>query len=233
LSGCPDGDKDGIADKDDKCPETAGKAEYRGCPPSDRDQDGVGDVEDQCPDIAGEIKWKGCPDSDGDNTPDDKDACPDAPGPENLSGCPDSDKDGIADKDDKCPNTAGTAALKGCPNLPPPDKAVYFRPTQSDWYRTSDETLDEILEMLQKDPSLQVHIEGHTDETSEKAAPTDLSERRAKKILDFLTSKGIEPRRLSIAGFGSDRPAKADIRSQDPLLNQQLNRRVEVRFSRE
>lgn len=233
LNGCPDGDGDGIADKDDKCPDVRGTAEYRGCPPSDRDQDGVGDVEDRCPDLAGEIKWSGCPDSDGDNTPDDKDACPDAAGLEKLAGCPDSDSDGIADKDDKCPNTAGTAALNGCPNLPPPDKAVYFRTSLDTWYRTSDETLDEVVEILQKDPSLKARIEGHTDESTEKTATADLSERRSKKIYDYLMSKGIAPDRLHFEGLGSGRPAKADLRSHDPLLNQQLNRRVEVRFSRE
>jgi hypothetical protein len=40
LKGCPDTDKDGIADKDDKCPTVAGPKE-NGCPWPDTDGDGV------------------------------------------------------------------------------------------------------------------------------------------------------------------------------------------------
>jgi hypothetical protein len=43
--GCPaDTDKDGILDADDKCPDVAGPAEFKGCPDSDGDgiQDKVG-----------------------------------------------------------------------------------------------------------------------------------------------------------------------------------------------
>jgi hypothetical protein len=32
LKGCPDTDKDGVADNDDKCPTVAGPKENAGCP---------------------------------------------------------------------------------------------------------------------------------------------------------------------------------------------------------
>lgn len=233
LNGCPDADKDGIADKDDKCPDVPGTAEYRGCPPSDRDEDGVGDAEDLCPDTAGEAKWDGCPDTDADGVPDHKDECPETAGSEKFAGCPDTDADGIPDKDDNCPEEAGVVALKGCPNLPPPDKAIYFGTASQNWYRTSDETLDEVIELLNNDPSLKAHISGHTDDTGEQASESDLSGLRAKKVYDYLISKGIAASRLKYEGYGSSRPAPTDIKSQDPLLNRQLNRRAEVHFLRE
>jgi hypothetical protein len=43
LKGCPDTDKDGVADKDDKCPTVAGPKENAGFP--DTDGDGVLDKE--------------------------------------------------------------------------------------------------------------------------------------------------------------------------------------------
>lgn len=259
--GCPvgDSDGDGVADKNDKCPDTPGPATNNGCPLADQDEDGVADADDRCPDIAGDKKFAGCPDSDGDGVPDDKDKCPDiagaekfagcpdsdsdgipddlddcpeAAGPASLSGCPDADSDGIADKDDACPNEAGTAAQKGCPTLPPPNKAIYFREKQDSWYRTSDETLDEVVETLQADPSLKAHISGHTDDSGESTASA-LSERRAKKIYDYLVSKGIEASRLQYEGFGFSRPVDKKLLSNDPELNTQLRRRVELRFSRE
>src|SRR3989339_516784 len=56
-----DTDKDGINDKDDKCPTVAGIAKYNGCPVPDTDKDGVNDEEDKCPSIKGARENNGCP----------------------------------------------------------------------------------------------------------------------------------------------------------------------------
>jgi hypothetical protein len=53
LKGCPDTDKDGVADKDDKCPTVAGPKENAGCPWPDTDGDGVLDKDDKCPEVKG------------------------------------------------------------------------------------------------------------------------------------------------------------------------------------
>ena len=98
--GFPDRDSDGVADKDDKCPDTPGKKELAGCP--DRDNDGVIDSEDACPDVAGSKDHHGCPDTDGDGLYDNEDKCPTVAGPKENQGCPylDTDGDGVLDKDD-------------------------------------------------------------------------------------------------------------------------------------
>ena len=101
-----DTDNDGIADKNDKCPNTPTgiSVDKNGCP-LDKDLDGIADYMDSCPDVAGLSSLKGCPDKDLDGITDNEDRCPDVFGPIELKGCPDSDKDGIADTDDKCPGT--------------------------------------------------------------------------------------------------------------------------------
>ena len=109
-----DTDKDGIADKKDLCPNTAGLAEFDGCP--DTDGDGITDKEDKCPTVAGPKVLNGCPDTDGDGVIDIDDKCPTVAGPKVLNGCPDSDGDGVIDIEDKCPTEAGTQANKGCPD---------------------------------------------------------------------------------------------------------------------
>lgn len=111
LQGCPDADGDGIADRADICPTVPGLASLQGCP--DADGDGVTDADDKCPDIAGTLQ--GCPDADGDQIADKDDACPDEAGTAELDGCPDTDGDGLADKDDECPTEAGTVERRGCP----------------------------------------------------------------------------------------------------------------------
>jgi hypothetical protein len=81
----------------------------------DADGDGVADKDDTCPNEAGLAALAGCPDADGDGIADKDDTCPNEAGLAALDGCPDADGDGIADKDDTCPNEAGVAALNGCP----------------------------------------------------------------------------------------------------------------------
>ena len=111
--GKQDRDNDGVADKDDKCPDVAGKPELNGCP--DADGDGITDAEDACPDVFGLKEFNGCPDTDGDGIADKDDECPEVAGKPELKGCPDADNDGIADKDDKCPQQAGPKENNGCP----------------------------------------------------------------------------------------------------------------------
>jgi outer membrane protein OmpA-like peptidoglycan-associated protein len=115
-NGCPlDKDGDGVADYVDQCPDVAGTKELNGCP--DKDGDGVGDKEDMCPDVAGLASFNGCPDKDGDGVGDKEDRCPDVAGLATLKGCPDSDGDNVVDMDDKCPNTKAGYIVDaaGCP----------------------------------------------------------------------------------------------------------------------
>ena len=116
-----DKDGDGVADKDDKCPNDAGTAATMGCP--DRDGDGVADKDDRCPDAKGDATNHGCPvatvDTDGDGVPDTEDKCPTVKGTAQNNGCPavngDSDGDGVNDDVDQCPTVAGLLRYHGCP----------------------------------------------------------------------------------------------------------------------
>jgi type IX secretion system PorP/SprF family membrane protein len=132
---CKDQDKDGVCDKDDKCPTEPGTKETDGCPlpkPEekkdcpDKDRDGVCDNDDKCPELPGPKDNKGCPtnDRDGDGIRDDIDKCPDIPGNLKNEGCPlsDRDRDGILDDVDPCPDIAGTLENMGCPPANDRDK---------------------------------------------------------------------------------------------------------------
>lgn len=134
-----DKDKDGIADKDDQCPDQAedldGHEDSDGCPDPDNDGDGIRDEQDRCPDLAEDVDGfqdeDGCPDldNDQDGVPDAKDKCPNEPedfdGDQDEDGCPDlvkdSDNDGVADDLDRCPLQAedvdGFQDDDGCPDL--------------------------------------------------------------------------------------------------------------------
>ena len=115
-----DADRDGVADKNDKCPNTPAGVDVdkMGCP-LDRDGDGIPDYLDACPDVKGVASAKGCPDADGDGVSDSMDKCPNTPAgvAVDAMGCPlDRDGDGVPDYKDACPDVKGTAALQGCPD---------------------------------------------------------------------------------------------------------------------
>jgi len=230
LSGCPDGDGDGVADGDDRCPNTAGT--LNGCP--DGDGDGVADGDDKCPTTAGDGA-DGCPsDSDGDGVPNDRDACPDVSGTAN--GCPDGDNDGVADKDDKCPRAGGANVnADGCPpvkTVSTATTAVFTRALRGIQYETGQAVLrtdsyailDEVVSIMQGDPSLKVTITGHTDNVGDENRNLDLSINRALAVKTYLESKGISPTRLTSSGQGEYRP----IADNSTREGRQQNRRVEL-----
>jgi len=74
-----------------------------------------------------------------------------------------------------------------------------------------------------------VWIEGHTDNESIKFSPWkdnwELSLARARSVLTYLAEEqGLDPSRLSAAGFGEYRP----IASNETAEGRQMNRRVEI-----
>jgi len=86
------------------------------------------------------------------------------------------------------------------------------------------ETLDELFKTLKSNPTLEIRIEGHVCCT--KNDDGDLSGERAKAVYKYLVDKGINKDRLSYKGFGHTKP----ITSERNELEQQMNRRVEIRI---
>lgn len=51
-------------------------------------------------------------------------------------------------------------------------------------------------------PTLKIELGGHTDSQGSDSHNQDLSERRAKAVVDYLTKAGISTDRLKSAGYG-------------------------------
>jgi len=66
--------------------------------------------------------------------------------------------------------------------------------------------LQQLIQILQDNPTLKVEISGHTDNTGNAKDNITLSANRAKAIVDYLTEKGIESTRLSYKGYGDTQP---------------------------
>ena len=229
LKGCPDKDNDGIADKVDKCPEAAGTKEFNGCP--DSDKDGLPDPDDDCPNEYGKKEFKGCPDKDNDGLMDKEDRCPDIAGPKEFKGCPDSDADGLSDPDDNCPKIAGPISNKGCPEIKKEVIEKFKKAAQGIFFETGKDklktvsypALNVVADMLAKDKTLNLDIEGHTDNVGKPEMNMDLSQRRANTAMNYLITKGVDPARMTAKGYGDTRPVADNATS----LGKQQNRRVE------
>ncbi|HYQ80558.1 MAG TPA: OmpA family protein [Anaeromyxobacteraceae bacterium] len=204
---------------------------------SDRDGDGVPDDEDRCPDVPGLRELQGCPDGDrdGDGVPDSQDRCPDVKGPKELEGCPDTDGDGIPDIDDKCPNEPGPVQNDGCPVGGAPvveieterlslKDMINFDTGKATIRPESKRILDEIAAVLKAHAELKrIRVEGHTDNVGGQAYNMDLSERRARSVVEALVPRGIARERLVPAGYGFSKP----IASNATAFGRAKNRRVE------
>ncbi len=74
----------------------------------------------------------------------------------------------------------------------------------------SADSLNYLLELLQKNPNLVIELQAHTDTRGGDAANRNLSERRAKTCKDYLISKGITLDRLESKGYGETQPLVSD-----------------------
>lgn len=66
--------------------------------------------------------------------------------------------------------------------------------------------LDEMAQMLRDNPHVTIELAAHTDRKGSEEYNMRLSERRAKSVIDYLISAGIDPQRLSPKGYGESVP---------------------------
>jgi outer membrane protein OmpA-like peptidoglycan-associated protein len=85
-------------------------------------------------------------------------------------------------------------------------------------------TLDEWVRRLNDNPSTQIKITGYTDNQGSEELNLKLSKARALAVGQYLNSKGIERKRISLEGLGNQKP----IESNDTEQGRAKNRRVEI-----
>lgn len=70
----------------------------------------------------------------------------------------------------------------------------------------SKEALDEMAQMLRDNPNVTLEMSSHTDRHGTDKYNEGLSERRAKSVVDYLISAGINADRFTWKGYGESRP---------------------------
>lgn len=181
--------------------------------PADRDGDGIADDDDRCPDTVGVTSdiadYHGCPgDEDGDDIGDDVDACPNVPGfiNEDASrhGCPDEE---VAPAVAQAPKLKPVelARIDSDERIDLGAKLLFDHNHQV--HSRSAPTLRKLLWTLERHPEYAlIEVAGHTDNRGPESFNLLLSLRRAQAVRSWLMNHGIPSERLRVAGYGSGQP---------------------------
>jgi outer membrane protein OmpA-like peptidoglycan-associated protein len=103
---------------------------------------------------------------------------------------------------------------------------IFFDYDKFDLKEESFPELDRLLRFLNENKGVKVQIAAHTDDQGSDPYNQRLSENRAKAVLDYLVTKGIDKNRLKSVGFGEKQP----IASNENEEGRAQNRRVEFKF---
>ncbi len=85
--------------------------------------------------------------------------------------------------------------------------------------------LNQLVELMQKNPTLEIEIGGHTDNIGTDESNLALSQKRAQAVVEYLKSKGITSR-ISHKGYGEKKPVSPNTTPE----GRQQNRRVEFKI---
>ncbi len=112
-------------------------------------------------------------------------------------------------------------------------KDIYYEVNSAEVNPDSKIILDNIIVSLKENSSLKLSIISHTDAQGEDNSNKLLSEKRAKTVMDYILSKGIEKERLTYKGLGESKILNRCKNGIDCSEEEhKLNRRTEFVFSK-
>jgi len=85
--------------------------------------------------------------------------------------------------------------------------------------------LDELVAMMKENPKVEIQLEGHTDNVGNPESNLKLSQSRVDAVKKYITSKGINKKRVKTKAFGGSQP----IATENTEEARAKNRRVEMR----
>ena len=108
---------------------------------------------------------------------------------------------------------------------------VYFEYNKAMILDESHASLDKLVKMLNETPSISIEIGGHTDAVGNDKYNQKLSEARAKSVVEYLVSQGIDASRLKAKGYGKTVPIAPNTNADgtDNAEGRAKNRRTEFK----
>ena len=102
-------------------------------------------------------------------------------------------------------------------------EGVVFKTGSAEISPQSEDILTKVYNTLDQNPTLEVQINGYTDNVGKRSSNMKLSAQRADAVKNYLVGKGIKPERIATKGFGPDKP----VASNKTADGRQKNRRIE------
>lgn len=106
------------------------------------------------------------------------------------------------------------------------ESGILFDTNSSKLKPKAKENIQKMVKTLQKYKDTNLTIEGHTDSQGSNKHNQKLSESRAKSVSKYTKSLGIQKSRITIRGFGENKP----VANNDTKAGRAQNRRVEVKI---
>ena len=100
---------------------------------------------------------------------------------------------------------------------------IYFETDKYELLASSYDELDNLVKILNNNPTLKIEIQGHTDDVGSQEHNKELSYNRAKTVYDYINNSGINAERLAFQGYGISKPIAANASE----TGRQKNRRVD------
>lgn len=105
---------------------------------------------------------------------------------------------------------------------------IYFEFESDVLSKKSEDALQNLFLILEKNTEMKLTIEGHTDNVGDKVYNQKLSLNRALSVKNHLIKMGISANRLETIGYGETQPLASN---DDEKEGRELNRRIEVLLS--
>lgn len=102
-------------------------------------------------------------------------------------------------------------------------KNIFFDTNSDVLKKESFAELNQLIELLNKNPQRKIEVGGHTDDVGDDASNLSLSQRRAEAVKDYLVKNGVAESRVQAKGYGETQPQVPN----DSDINRAKNRRTE------
>lgn len=105
-------------------------------------------------------------------------------------------------------------------------KNIFFDFNKYEVKPQSGAELDKVVQLLTDNPTVKIQIGGYTDAIGSATDNLKLSENRAKAVVAYLVTKGLDAKRLSAKGFGAAQPLSENNTEEGRAQNRRTELKV-------
>ncbi|MDY8134852.1 OmpA family protein [Aquimarina sp. 2201CG5-10] len=99
---------------------------------------------------------------------------------------------------------------------------IFFDTGKSNLTIESRLDLNRVVKMMKESPTMVVEIGGHTDSVGDENLNISLSLKRAQSVKEYLIEAGISSDRLSVKGYGENKPFTTNLTEEGKALNRRI-----------